>query len=79
MRHSGAKNTVIDISADDSLIVFIADDGVGIPEEIRRGANGIANMKRRISDIGGTMTLVSNAGTSIYFRLPMPKNPSFTQ
>jgi signal transduction histidine kinase len=56
----------------------VTDDGCGFDpavegESVRREGNGLGNMRRRLSELGGTCTINSRMGegTEICFRLPL--------
>jgi signal transduction histidine kinase len=73
--HSGATAVQVGLRlADDRLIVEIADNGSGFdPETVPADANGLANMRRRLDELGGTMELSarSGGGTTICFSVPV--------
>jgi signal transduction histidine kinase len=62
MKHSQATHLQIDISTkDNSLIIRVSDNGVGInTEQLRRFGNGLSNMRRRMESIGGSFLIESN-------------------
>lgn len=62
MKHSQATHLQIDISTkDNSLIIRVSDNGVGInTEQLRRFGNGLNNMRRRMESIGGSFQVESN-------------------
>lgn len=76
IKYSGATEIVIDVTpqsaTDDPLKITVRDDGAGFNiQEVVRG-NGIGNMEKRITDIGGTLTISSapGKGTSVLIHLP---------
>lgn len=73
MKHSQATKVVVDIMVRDyQLIIKIADNGIGIDtEKLRRFGNGLSNMKRRMQSINGDFRIESEAGTALYFELPV--------
>ena len=73
MKHSQASRVRIDISVPDyTLVIRIADNGVGINQEkLRRFGNGLNNMKRRMQNIHGDFRIESEGGTVLYFELPV--------
>lgn len=84
-RHAGA--TAVDVCLDiggDRVVVDIVDDGVGfdpdsVPDpEPENGGFGLAAMRARVHDLGGTFTVRSAAGegTSITAALPLPSEPA---
>jgi signal transduction histidine kinase len=74
-RHSGADEVTLKIrAANDSLMVVVEDKGKGfVPAEAQPGRNGLANLKERLADIGGTVNLTSapGQGCRVTFVLPL--------
>lgn len=68
------KISLIITIAQKTLTFEVVDDGMGLDiRKVRRGANGLINMQKRMNDIGGTFELrSSNMGTSILFTYPLP-------
>ncbi|HEY7628848.1 MAG TPA: PAS domain-containing sensor histidine kinase [Ilumatobacteraceae bacterium] len=61
-KHARANNVRVGISVDDEQIVLtIADDGVGIPQEVI-GGHGLANMAERARRLGGDCSVVAQTG-----------------
>lgn len=76
IKYADAQSIKIDIKHQkDSIQIKIQDDGKGFdPGEVKFG-NGIANMKKRIEEIGGKFTIVSSGeGTSITISLQPDKS-----
>ena len=60
----------IDISVDEKLVIKIADNGIGIDnDKTRQFGNGLKNIKRRMKNIGGSLTISNNEGTEITLEL----------
>lgn len=73
-RHAGARVCRIRISVGHELELEIADDGVGLPEDRRTGV-GLASMRERAAELGGTCVverLGPAGGTHLVARLPLP-------
>jgi signal transduction histidine kinase len=71
-RHSQATEARIEIDFSPHLLgIAVADNGLGIPAEIRPG-RGLANMKRRAQELGGTLDIVREDGTRVRFGMPLP-------
>lgn len=67
LKHSKATEVSITlVRVDDSLILYIHDNGRGIDmEKLRQFGNGLKNMKKRMTDIGGDFTIENKDGTLI--------------
>ncbi|MGB3337197.1 MAG: ATP-binding protein [Devosia sp.] len=76
IRHSGAgRFTVTPALSPGHLALRFADDGKGIPPEALAGETagfGLRNLRHRIEDIGGRLTLAAEAsGTTITLDIPL--------
>jgi two-component system, NarL family, sensor kinase len=72
-RHSGASHAQVRLAMDgDSLVVAVTDDGTGIPGNVSPGV-GLASMRERADELGGTLQLESQRGqgTTVIARLPV--------
>lgn len=71
-QHGEAKHCWVRIRDDDGLALEIEDDGSGIPANYRSGV-GIASMRERTSELGGTFDIgpSANGGTRISVWLPL--------
>lgn len=57
---------------DHNILLFVVDNGIGIPNDAIFG-NGLANMKKRSKEIGGEFTLDTGShGTKIIVKIPYP-------
>jgi signal transduction histidine kinase len=67
VKHSGAKKVIMEVDAANGLQIKIKDDGKGIDADnkLLPFKNGLINMKKRMEDIGGTLTIENNNGTLI--------------
>jgi signal transduction histidine kinase/ligand-binding sensor domain-containing protein len=66
IKHAAASEVSITIHENNKLNIIIKDNGIGINlNNIRQFANGISNMKKRISSIGGKIEFINNNGTEI--------------
>ncbi len=77
-RHARASNVHIDLNrADDSVILVVSDDGTGFdPQEaLRTVGHGLANMRARAEDLGGSFDIQSGPGEGTTIRLSLPLSP----
>jgi ligand-binding sensor domain-containing protein/signal transduction histidine kinase len=74
VKHSGATEIWLRIKITGSqLQISLEDDGKGFSaEEIRRFGNGLANMRRRVEDIGGKFAITSRTGAGTHVQLQIP-------
>jgi signal transduction histidine kinase len=77
VRHSAATKVWLHISVlNDTLIVAVTDDGQGIePGRREAGADGLANMQERLSELGGSCEIQSERGkgTTVRFQVPLSR------
>lgn len=76
LRHAAATHVDFSIRvADGWLTVAIRDDGVGFDTGRPPTAeqDGLANMRHRVGEVGGTVEIASaaGAGTTVTFRVPV--------
>ncbi|HWC10239.1 MAG TPA: sensor histidine kinase, partial [Acidimicrobiales bacterium] len=73
-RHAGARRVDVEVAADGEVMLRVADDGRGLPDEMRGGGRGLANMEARASALGGSMVAKQGpgSGTVIEWRAPDP-------
>lgn len=72
VKHARAERFTITARWSDGLLLTLADDGLGLPAGIEHGTgNGMRNMRRRITALGGSMELRADRGTAIHLRLPL--------
>lgn len=76
LRHAAASHVDFAIRVDDaSITVAVRDDGVGFATERPPAAeqDGLANMRHRIGEVGGSVTIASapHGGTTVTFRVPV--------
>jgi signal transduction histidine kinase len=75
VRHAGAKNIHVGVSADaKQLQVTVGDDGCGLKAAQRRQGLGLRGIDERVRELQGTMTIASaaNQGTIVFARVPLP-------
>ncbi len=75
-RHAHATRCCVRIGLNHGLDVDVSDDGVGLPEGWRTGV-GIASMRERVTELGGTLTIEPCLphGTRITACLPAQEEP----
>lgn len=72
VKHAQARQVMIDIRSDKQLSISIKDDGIGFdPGHTRPFSNGLNNMKKRMNDIGGSLNIFTNGGTTILITAPL--------
>jgi signal transduction histidine kinase len=72
VRHAGATETVIRVEHADGLFVLaIKDNGKGFETDEPRKGNGLANIRRRAEQLGGSVEIASKkgGGTAITLRI----------
>jgi signal transduction histidine kinase len=72
-RHAVASKVEVDVAADSARITLtVTDDGTGTPGGGRRG--GLANLRERAEQLGGTFTTTPRAGggTVLAWTVPVP-------
>jgi two-component system, NarL family, sensor kinase len=71
-RHSRARRCWLRLHAEHDLVVEIEDDGAGLVEGARQGV-GLASMRQRAGEVGGTFNIQpgSRRGTLVRVRLPL--------
>jgi signal transduction histidine kinase len=74
MKHSGAAEFTLTLrQSQGRLEILMKDDGRGFSTENLSGlGNGLSNMKRRMEEIGGTLTIDSRPGQGTCVRLTAP-------
>ena len=72
VRHSGANRLTIEVAVADELIIDVRDNGHGIPADNQR-QRGLANMRRRAEQVGGTCRITSppEGGTLVHWTAPL--------
>lgn len=83
LKHSGARSVAVSAARVPGAVqIVIADDGRGFDSLAVRPGNGLANLRLRATQAGGTLIVESNAGkgTRVTLKLPLaeaePPEPS---
>ncbi|MEA3161917.1 MAG: hypothetical protein QOD95_3465 [Gammaproteobacteria bacterium] len=76
LKHSGAKTADISLDMDDeTLLLRIADDGIGIPvgQFMAIASHGLASMRHRVRALGGRLDVRSppSGGTMLIVQIPI--------
>jgi signal transduction histidine kinase len=74
IKHAQASELILCVGWDDRMLtVSVQDDGRGFPSDRQTAGHGVANMKRRLSESGGTCTIRSQPGrgTTVEMRLEL--------
>jgi signal transduction histidine kinase len=72
-RHAAASQLRIAVTADSSRVeLVVSDNGVGLPDGF--ASSGLANLRRRASDLGGEfeVTRRDGGGTRLRWQVPLP-------
>ncbi|MEO5905092.1 MAG: ATP-binding protein [Saprospiraceae bacterium] len=73
VKHARANRVTVRFEVNDHLRIIICDDGIGFnPENINTFGNGINNIQKRMTDIGGHMEIRHNQGTCVILTAPLP-------
>jgi len=72
VRHADATTCSVQLSLNGALEITVRDDGRGLPADHRAGV-GVTGMRERAHELGGQLTVASNAGrgTVVHARLPI--------
>lgn len=73
VRHAGASRCDVTLRAQDVLVVEVTDDGIGLPTHHQNGGIGLATMRERAEELGGTLTAgrLPGGGTRVRAELPL--------
>jgi len=75
LKHSRSSMITLSMSIEGNAVHFrVKDEGVGVDEDrIRRHSNGFKNMRSRMTELGGSVEVVSglDCGTIIHYTMPL--------
>lgn len=72
VKHSGASVVSTQIRLENSfLVITVTDNGTGYYDVQNHGGRGMKNMRRRIENMGGEITISSQSGTCISVSIPV--------
>ena len=70
-RHAQAHSVYVGLCLTDALHLVVEDDGVGLPVEYRAGV-GLASMRERAEELGGTFRIRSQTGRGVRIEVSLP-------
>jgi signal transduction histidine kinase len=75
-KHAKASRVDITVEAGSDLVLFVRDNGVGLPKTTRR--SGLGNLADRAGELGGTFHVgpADGGGTELEWRVPLPADDS---
>ncbi|HEV2074849.1 MAG TPA: ATP-binding protein, partial [Thermoleophilaceae bacterium] len=93
VRHSGASRVEVKLGGRHGrLRAEVSDDGIGLPQEVRPGSNGLRSMRARAGMLGGELEIASTgngrnggrraggdglrAGTTVMLDVPLDGSPA---
>lgn len=72
VKHSQAGKVDILVEAGEELFISIHDNGTGFDQrDVRPFSNGLANMKKRIADLGGHLEIKNTEGSTVILEVPL--------
>jgi signal transduction histidine kinase len=75
-RHADANRISVIVRAEPSaLTVEVSDDGAGFGDDSSSSGRGIRNMRRRLSEVGGSLEIRSTPGQGTTVRASVPVGP----
>lgn len=72
-RHAQARSAYVGLCLTDALHLVVEDDGIGLPAGYRAGV-GLASMRERAEELGGTFRIRSQAGRGVRIEVSLPIN-----
>jgi signal transduction histidine kinase len=79
VKHASAREVTVTVKlVNNSLEIHIADNGRGFNvDELTESGNGLGNMNKRMTDVGGALTLTSRPahGTRVTLEVPIASQP----
>jgi signal transduction histidine kinase len=71
VRHAHAGSCVVRLALDEDLVIEVVDDGRGLPASRRDGV-GLASMRQRAEELGGSFDIVpAEVGSRVLARIPL--------
>ncbi|MBK6541454.1 MAG: hypothetical protein IPG10_09275 [Flavobacteriales bacterium] len=76
VKHAQATTVRLEMRWSDGLQVELSDNGIGLPKGSENAVgNGLRNMRKRITSLGGTLSMNGEQGASIRFHVPIGPHP----
>ena len=76
VKHAHASSVELHMNCTHQFHVELSDNGVGLPKGTEDAVgNGLRNMRKRITSLGGTLSMNGEHGTRIRFHVPIIERP----
>jgi signal transduction histidine kinase len=73
IKHAIARKVFIQFRMTDTLMISIMDDGVGFDEkDFQPFGNGLNNIRKRMTELGGQVEIITGKGTKVILTAPLP-------
>ncbi|MBL8292980.1 MAG: hypothetical protein JNN08_14135, partial [Bryobacterales bacterium] len=73
LRHSHCRCVQVRIAKEDrTLVLEVADDGIGFDRAGSHNGTGLASLEDRARSLGGHIEWRNGAGTTLHLRIPLP-------
>ncbi len=74
-RHGHARRVEVQVTVGEQVVLRVADDGRGLPDELRAGGRGMSNMRARAARLGGAFDASPGAPSGTVIEWRVPANP----
>ncbi|MFZ1788566.1 MAG: histidine kinase [Saprospiraceae bacterium] len=74
IKHAEARHFTMEYHIGSTIHLLLQDDGNGLPDQININGNGLENIRKRVIDLGGTITFDGSKGMTIQMKLPIQIN-----
>lgn len=71
IKHSSGTQFILQVKISDNLMISTSDNGIGISDTKTSKGNGLTNIRHRINELGGTLTVSNENGTHYKLTLPL--------